>query len=532
MDFIQDDFSGGMNLFGDLVKIAENEYGSAFNIRNRTIGLTTIKSPVEDTTLPAGKKQGIYAFDIYVLAFVAGYGYFKNILTDSAWTKIADLELDPTVDYIYTQLVPASSIDFKRSLINDNQNLGSAQSIPLKFEIVATNGSLSGLVVQDGIGQPWFILADGTARRLQTYDQWTLMNDRREYVPIMRQMAYVDGILFGVANDGITLYRSVSGRPLDFVVNVTSTGDKGGNADTTSYSLGQNQINALNQLSTGELIVGTNKTITLLELNYDKTIFAEPTFTVAGSYSIGILNHFCFVKYGNSTNFLMDIDGLRSFVTGQTDTENEGRNSTFVATVAKALILKQTIGCVIIFDDYTLYSCGTTYSDTNLIAVYDNNRQQWVGFDDNVLGSIKQFAIANQSLSPTLYAITDSVIYKMFIGPISTGVVTLKERTLGTVGTHLLNDVNIAQIDGSLIGIVSAQVIENGNDGNTVDIKLKGLKTETSRFNFLQLTNQAWRIGLKLTWNNDSVLSIVQLTTTPQTQATSVQQQSKIYARS
>src|ERR1044071_7680228 len=107
-------------------------------------------------------------------------------------------------------------------------------------------------------------------------------------------MAYLNGILFIVSPDRKRLYRSVSGRPLDFVVNVTQSGDKGGNAETVSYAVSQEDITCLTPLNSGELFVGTIDGCFPLQLNYDSTIFQEPTFINKDGLSAGVINQWSF----------------------------------------------------------------------------------------------------------------------------------------------------------------------------------------------------------------------------------------------
>lgn len=534
--FIQSDFSGGMNLFQDDTNLAPNQYSTAFNVRNRSSGLSTIKSPIEDTLAPAGKKQGIYAFDKFLLLFVNGLAYTKNILNDIGWIKINDFILDPTVDYIYTSLIPASTNGFKRTLITDSQVLGSPQSIPLKFELINSTSSVAGLVVQDGINQPWFIRSDGTAIRLQKYSEWALT--AREYVPIMKQMIYNSGILFGIAPDGKTIYRSVSDRPLDFVVNVTTTGDKGGDASTTSYGIGFNIINCLNTNTDGDLLLATDKGIVILELNFNKTLFAEPTFITKKQYAIGIVNQFSFVKYSDAYHFLVDKDGIRTFSAEQNTDVNENRNSVFNSMISGAVSInsnpiKQTLTAVVIFNDFTIFSCKTRYSSTiNYLPIYDNTRQQWVSID-SMPESIKMFAVADQSENPTLYAISEKKLYKLFSGNTAVADVSFRGINSGTAGiTQKLDNLNTVFYNGTIAGTVYATEYENGIENKTITERLDGKNLETLRFNYMSLANQCWKSQTRLKWQNDSKLILLENNTTPITTGTTLQQMVKSYATS
>src|SRR4051812_48952589 len=185
--FLQSDFSGGMNLFEEDEAIGEKEYTLAYNVRNRNGSLAPVKSPIEDTAAPQGKKQGVYAFDVYVLIFVNGQAYYKNTVTDSDWTKIVPLTVDTLVDYIYAEAVPASVLNFHRKLTQAGQAQGTQLDPKMTIDGgIKVNDTPAGLVIQDGVNQGWIIFPDGTTEMLNTYEQWTL--DDRSYVPIGKQM--------------------------------------------------------------------------------------------------------------------------------------------------------------------------------------------------------------------------------------------------------------------------------------------------------------------------------------------------------
>src|SRR6266496_3876628 len=309
IDIIQNDFSGGLNLFTHDAALNPNEYGLAFNVLNRTTALEAIKDDLEDIHAPIGKKQGLFAFDKYLVLFNAGLCYYRNV-DDEAWTQINDIYVDSSVDYIFAQAVPASTFNFKRVLSIPDQIDGTSTNTNVTVQPIEINTLNAGLVVQDGVNQPWFITPYAVASRLNRYSQWTLEN--RSYVPIMRQMAYINGILFGISPDKKKLYRSVSGRPLDFVVNIDINGNKGGDADTVSYAVSYDDINCIRPLNSGELLVATGRTCFPIELNYNKTIFQEPTFLNQKPISAGVVNQESFIDILGDYAFI-DFDGLRSF---------------------------------------------------------------------------------------------------------------------------------------------------------------------------------------------------------------------------
>src|SRR5882757_4947209 len=115
IDIIQSNFRSGMNLFSHDAQLSDDEYSLAFNVINRTQALEALKEDVEDENAPAGFKQGLFAFDKYLVLFNAGLCYYKNI-NDSEWTQISDIFVDSTVPFIFGCAVPASTFNFKKVL--------------------------------------------------------------------------------------------------------------------------------------------------------------------------------------------------------------------------------------------------------------------------------------------------------------------------------------------------------------------------------------------------------------------------------
>jgi hypothetical protein len=504
--FTQFDFRGGLNLFDEDISLAENEYATAFNIRNRTTALAPIKLPLEDTSAPAGKKQGVFAFDQYMLLFCAGRAYYKNVITDSNWTQIESLALSPIVDFIYVCVVPASTLNYSRKLENAEQISGTSTSPGVAVENLRIDGTLAGLVVQDGLNQPWLIKSDATAVVLQTYNQWTLAT--RQYVPIMKQMCFINGILFGIAPDGVTILRSVSGRPLDFVVNVKVNGDKGGDAYTTSYRAGYDTVNCISPLSSGELLVATDKTCYVIEFNYDSRIFGEPTFLNRKPFSAGVVNQFSFIDLRNDYCFV-DFDGIRSF-NAVAQNNNEGRNSIFSARIFNALSSKQTVTAAVVFNDYSFFAVDTIYG--NAMAVFDNIRQQWVCFDDYDMDEqFKMFAVANKATTPYLFAITENKLYKLFAGTeYATATVKIKALISGEPKAQLkLNNVYAVFSDGSQSGTATITEFSNGQQNKSVTEALVAKPVQQLTFGYSALGSRCFKSQLQVSWNNGAKLSMV-----------------------
>lgn len=526
LEYIQDKFGGGMNLFEEDYALDAAQYGLAFNVRNRTAALSTVSGPIEDTSAPTGLKQGGYAFDDYVVLFNNGAAYYKNVVTDGPWTQISGFALSTTAEFIYAEAVPASKFNNKRTL-QGNRIDGSSTETNVDVTTTVINTTEAGLVCQDGTNQPFLIKPDATARVLNTYNEWT--TTEREYVPVMTRMKYMNGILFGVDRDGVSILRSVSGRPLDFVVNITTNGDKGGNARTTSYNVSYNPITCIDKLNSGELFVGTLKSCHPVEFNYDKTIFAEPTFLNRRTFSAGVVNHFSFIDILGDYCFV-DIDGIRSY-NAVSALQNEGRNGIFSSQIAKAFAgIKQSTTAAVVFDNYSIFAVTTIYG--NVLAVYDNTRGIWVCFDNLGLDEpVKQFFVANQSSSPTLYAITASKVYKLYKSAEELEAqVYLRALISGNRNSIVVPDIACVFDGGTTQVSASVTQYVNNKEKNTVTRNIAVDEDgEVSPTVFKDPSpKQGWKIQPRIKWQNESKLAQVHVLATQSGSQTSIKQQSEL----
>ena len=546
IDIVQSDFGSGMNLFTHDAALNPEEYGLAFNVTNRTSALEALKDDLEDDEAPDGKKQGLFAFDRYLVLFNAGLCYYRNV-DDAEWTQIEDIFVDSTVDYIFAQAVPASTFNFKRVLSIPDQIDGTGANTNITVQPVVISPTLSGLVVQDGINQGWFISPTAVASRLNRYSEWTTTD--RSYVPIMRQMAFINGILFGISPDRKKLFRSVSGRPLDFVVNIDVNGDKGGNADTVSYAVSYDDINCIRPLNSGELLVATHRNCFPIEFNYDKLIFQEPTFLNRKPISAGVVNQESFIDILGDYAFI-DFDGLRSFNAVAMLT-NEGRNSIFSLFIANAFRnVKQEIikSASIVFDNYAIFSLKTIYG--SVLAVYDTLRQKWNSFVD-LDAPIKQFAISDTADNPTLFGITETKVLKLFSSSTYREArVRFKAVNSAKASSEiLLKNVRAVFDSSTSISPVTATEIVNNRVRNSVIISdVLGRNppgilypvmypityystgtTDVLNFNFERLSKIGWKVSPEVRWQNDAKLLMLQTQVEEQTQTTALRQQGSLY---
>ena len=297
VEYNQASFVGGMNFGLDATKIAENEYYLLVNGRARRDVIETIKLPLRHIKgLPGGKFQGVYGYGSILLVFIAGKAYYRDFedLGVDYFTLIPSFSLSATVDILYAQALPASTVNFSRVLESDDRNS------PVR--LISTVGcSPQCILVQDGLNQPWVIFSNLTARVTQDYLAWTPDDTHREYVPIGKFMIYNSGKLYVAGFDATRrltqIFHSVSGRPLDFMVNIDKDGNRGpsedlGGAASVSHRVEFNELTALAniELPEGGFYASTLYNSWIVTPNFDKPLFGEPTFNNAFLFSTGALN--------------------------------------------------------------------------------------------------------------------------------------------------------------------------------------------------------------------------------------------------
>jgi hypothetical protein len=432
---MQTSFIGGMNLLTDETKINDNQYREAFNCTNRFDVMLPFNdhNPISEG-LPLPIQGGTNA-GIFVIIFAGGSAYYRAY-NGYGFTKINGFRMSSGVPVIYCQPVPASYFNLDRKLLPQVDMSGNAVNPNLNTQSSFTSGfastSPSCIVCQDGVTQPFIIFIDPVsnqpaARTLQTYNEWAVeaagTTNLREYVPIGTIMLYYAGILFVVDPTGTQIYRSVLGRPLDFVVNVTFTGDKGGDATTTAYSVGYSQIVALYLASgyQGFIVSLLNNSSIGVTLDLTDTIFGEPTFGRDPLFGTGPLNHFSTVDILGDTGFI-DGYGVKSFNASK-QTKIETNNSVFSLTIAtlfenvfdssNTILQQSNTVAATVFKNYAMFSVQTLKYGYKLV-LYDTFNKCWVSMVDLGGAGIKQFI----SLMPNankLYAITtDNRIFDVF----------------------------------------------------------------------------------------------------------------------
>jgi hypothetical protein len=416
-------FLGGLTQQLDATKAPwDSTYRLLINGRPRRGTIKPVRAAVEITaTLPTtGNVQGLYSFDTYLLVFIDGAAYYKKFAPEEAnWHKVNGLLLDATVPKVYVEPVPASTVNFERAASDDTDaTAGVKLSSP-------SAPSPQCLVVTDGKTQPWVMFSDGTARITQTYAQWTTSN--REYVPIMKFPMFSNGILYGVMADArgkfTQIVRSVSGRPLDFMVVINAAGDKVSSVEkdngalATATSVSFEELTALGTINgvDGAFLATTLRQSTLVIPDYTRLIYGEHQWRHQFLFNVGAVSDDAIADLLGDTAVVYP-GGIRTF-NGVTQSKFEGRNAPLSAALYDLLgTTRQITSAAVEFDNYVGFGVQTVHGPG--IVWYDTILSAFVAFDPTTKeGAVKQFAAVVQPTTQRLFFLTESGrVYEAFAG--------------------------------------------------------------------------------------------------------------------
>lgn len=568
-----------MDMLSKDTEIAEDAYRFGFNIRNRYGYLDAIQKSVEITFNLNGKIQGLYAVGNIWLAFCSGRAYYMP-LDGTSWFLIPFLQLDPFVDYIYAQGVTGSTNNYLRQAVpipagqtnagNPNASGGIVKNSSPDFTI---SGTPAGLICQDGINQPWLITYNAvnnvaTARRLGTYNDWSNTGttaNNREYVPIGKQMMFTtDNILYIVAPDGFTIFRSVSGRPLDFMINIDTNGNKLasedlGGARTTSFAISFDTITCIKPSTTiaGVFLVTSSRFVTGMSPDFTNSIFGEPTFSRQFQLEAGVVNQFSMSDSNGDTPFI-DFEGIK-FFNAVKQLKFEGSNDPFSKNISEAMKgIVQNVCAADTIDNYNFFGIKTIFGYA--MAVYDNLNDKWVGFDINsaTVGGIKQFAqTVTSSRHQLACATANNKIHILFADPDDErecGTVQLRSFVSGEYSqygtfvpsslrcehktTYFKTDITAGKIDGTItaieqvdeqVGQVSIKNVDGVISGVLYPVRPPVIANSKNRNRNLIFPVDAGLRGYKispiLVWDSDLRIIVFELQTDGASQEQSQQQQ-------
>jgi len=532
---------GGINQFNDPAGIdLTREYYLGVNVRARGDQLAPINGPLDITEgLPtSGNIQGLYGLGTFLILFINGRAYYQNYGTNNPhWILISSLQMSSTAERIYAAAIPTSSINFVRKAVNtDNHSDG--------VNLVGTRtSSPQGFIVMDGENQPWIIFQNGTARVTRTYAQWTQSN--AEYVPIAIKPFFFGGILYCVGKDNTgrynQIFRSVTGRPLDFMIAVDVNGDKissveaDNGAPAMAYRVDFNDITFIGAINTTDsaFLVTTARNAYRVIPDYDDQIFAEPTFSNQFLFSVGAVNDVSVVDVLGDTT-VVHYRGIRSF-NGVQNTKFEGRNSPFNLKINRMLDgIQQTVTAATTNNNYAVYALQTIYGYG--LLWFDMLLAQWVSLDLYPhVGSVKQFAeVVSGDTNKLFFYTAENQVFECFAGDRLTASVYVGEVTPSSVDNeHVVNRVAGMFSYGTLQGFAECQLIGDRITQSTntqilpaMDSEPAGLVTEIPFqpattaavslpiFDFSADDTLCTRAGIVLSWDTDAILNEIQVNTT------------------
>lgn len=505
----QASFVGGLNSQFDSAKASPQTYPLAFNVRMRknTIASTPRHKLIE---APPGAKQGIFAIGSIIVVIIGGVAYYLDTLGNNTLHPVANwTSLDSTAK-VFFQPVPAT-INFMNRLQVDNPAIAK----------LAFNGSIAAypesVIVQNRVDRPRSIRSNLGSAILADYGDWTLNNP--EYVPIGGAMAWNGSQLYTLSPDGRKIFRSVSGRPTDHVINIDSEGQKGGDANTTATGVSFNPGTGLFASDTGDILVTTLEGTFKLVLDYDQAIFNEPYPIPQPLFPVGCVNERSFARILGDTTFISQ-NGIQRFNT-VAQTFSESNSSPLGARIRGILANPQSDTAATNFDLYALFSVNTVHGRG--VLIYDETLDTFASLDDS-FGHATQFAVAKANGKEKLFFITaDDALYEAYAGDgVNTSKVYIGEITSGATDTIVkIEEVKMIFTDIRTSGHVKIIVYA---DGKRIFEAVQGLTAEEtfetteieSPFNSRVTTKpvefqfdpiRGMKIGVMVEWTADAALT-------------------------
>jgi len=543
---VKRDWFGGINQLPDRSKIKfDSEYALLINGRVRDNSVSPVLGPADITEgLPTNATvQGIYGIGKFLLVFAGGAAYVKDYSTGgAAWYTIAGFSMSSTAAKIWAEAIPASTVNFVRKLPSDTNIRSNINLEGLR------NSTPQAIICMDGVSQPWLIFPDGSARVTQTFDQW-VYDSAAEYVPVAKMPFYYNGILYcvGANADGVfnQILRSVTGRPCDFQILVSATGQKPAGVSEADYGAPQlaervdgdaiTYIGAVNS-GDGSFLVTTAQNSYLVTPDVDSLICGEPTFIKTYLFSIGAVNEESVTDVLGDTT-VIHARGIRSF-NGVNQLRFEGKYAPFNIRINRLIANEiQTICASTTWENYAIYSVNTVHGYG--LLWYDMLLQQFVSLDlyDNQYPLI-QFAVVTVGSVNKIFALSnDGRVLELLAGARQRCVVQLADLVPNDNDLlHSLDGVYALfsfgevsgyaevgySIDGRFIGaednILPAAALAPVAGVVPVSGRLV-LDADSSIplfFRFKQLGGLGSRLSTYVSWNTDAQLTSLTLDTTEQ----------------
>lgn len=509
------EFRGGLRQqFSSDKEDAATSYQLLINGRVRSNVIEPIRLPVEDTSLPAGLKQGLYSFDSYIMAFVAGQIYVKNE-GSSQWVPILGVTMSATAPRIYVERIPGSYINFKRT--GDTAKL--ATEAP-------SRQSPAALICMDGESQPVLVFPDGSARVTSTWAQWSQTNP--EYVPIGKFPMLHNGKLYCVIKDPTgrwtQIVGSVTGRPTDFTLLVNDNGDKAGEdeaaygAPALAYAVSYDEITAISRILTVDdnFLVTTARASYLVQPDYNNMIAGEPTYSNHPMFSVGAIGPESVTDLSGNTAVVSQ-EGIRSF-NGVATLRWEGRNDPIIRNIQNLFTGElQTYGPTVQFNNYTGFALQTVYGGG--VVWWDDTLGQFVALDIYTGASrITQFAVVNTPSVRALYFITaDNRMFKAFAGDYAEVRFVTQNLASQQAGASLaVRGVTCNFIHSETQGYWSAhaladQILVEGQRYSIDAVAIPSSRGNASASKIILPTYNAARVGVEIRWTGGAKLSRIDI---------------------
>jgi hypothetical protein len=407
----QQSFLGGLAAQYNELRADPVTYQLLINGRVRDNSVSSILSPLQDTDAPTGLYQNLTAIGSVLLLFVSGTCWYRDLNSIYGWRRVSGMALDPSVDTIDTEMLPSSTLNYKRTGPIENVHFANSPA----------RQTAEGCLACDGITQPSLIYPELggviSARPTFTYAQWTETEDGslREYVPIGRFPKFVGQKLYmaikGPAGRLNRLAHSVSGRPLDFVIAINdTTGDKEGDALYTAHAVDFDDITGtFKSGGSTTIVVTTGRNTTGVQPDYSSlAFFGEPRFLNRTLFPSGVLNPNSAVDLNGDTAFISQT-GIHSY-NATMQTQIESNNDPVSIQVHQLLADNHLYGAAIDFDDYAMFAMETIHGPG--VVVYDKTldtekKGRFIGLDlYKNIGQIKQFAKISTAAGQRLFFIT------------------------------------------------------------------------------------------------------------------------------
>lgn len=525
-------FAGGLNQQYDASKSDwDNTQRLVINGRSRRGTIEPIHAPIEITaSLPvtSGLVQGFYTFDTYALIFINGAAYIRQFVPESStWTRINDLVMSTTAPDIDVELIPQSTVNRIRTATS------STATVDLSSPV---SPSPQCAIVCDGVSQSWIIFPDGSARITKSFSEW--LTTDREYVPIMRFPTLVGEILYGMMKDNqgrfTQIVRSVSGRPLDFMVPVNSAGDRIGSVESqsgalaTATSVSYNEATAMRAINSvdGAFLVTTLRSSTLVIPNYDILIYGEHTWRHQFLFNVGSVSQYAIADMLGDTAVVYP-GGIRTF-NGVEQSKFEGRNSTLSMVIQELFgSTQQVVAAAVEFDNYVGFGVTTVYGPG--IVWWDSTVQRFVAVDLTLgVGVVKQFAaIVTPTVQRLFYRTDSGRVYEAFAGDPQRVTVLMQAIPANGDRALAIRVVNARFIRSRAAGFVECSVYSDGRLSTCSAIAIPAgdvayeldvqpvpgpqaiTQPDSTVASFEPAPDTAGRALLALSWNADAELSEV-----------------------